>query len=218
MQKAPLNRFVIIAPSHSGAQLLRATLNRHPDCFVYSAGDTIEKLHAFQQQESDLAVKTLGFVINTCQQPFDAKASFWQSLLADQQLKIILLHRQNLLQRYLLMLAAALDEQQLCQRNFTFTEFDEEFSARRRDFDQLCQYFESHARLQISYECLTQDWKHQIGYFQSFVGLKIFDIAIESQASLDTLPRRLIVNAKKLYHQFKHHDCSDFFISLDKQS
>ncbi len=218
MQNMHLNRFLIISPSHCGMRLLRRTLDRHANCAIYDTDELMESLCDAVTQESDSGVDTLGYAVNTSLHGFNRQFPFWKALLADKQLKIILLHRQNLLERYLLSISPSRNRDLEKAEALTYDRLEKEFVDRTKEFENLCQYFEGHSRLQISYECLTQDWKHQVRYLQNFVGLKSLDFAPEPQKSTIDTPILLVKQAHYLTERFKHSPWANFFSSIGESA
>lgn len=204
-------RFVCVAGSRTGSTLLTRSLAEHPgvrvygeilrnyDCFADYVHEFRGAEELFQTQPSAFldsrvfrkyppSVEAVGFKLLYLHAPREHSwgDEVWRYLLAQPQLNIVHLKRENLLQGYISKMVARLSNEWIkygtstAQQDKLTVDLDDMvkfFTWRRKteaDFDQR---FAAFPILQVLYESLANDFDAEMARIQRFLGLE--PVAVE---------------------------------------
>ena len=225
-------RFVILSSPRSGTHMLRTTLNAHsqivcqaeslnPDLIAeepydesWSTREVLEQ-HLFCDQPE--RVRTAGFAIHRSGAPLGPWTDIWSLLEGDSQLRIILLHRHDLLRRYLSFVV-------MKERNRSGSVRFEPVSRRieaevlRTEFlryeSELVAFrarFEAHRMFQVSYEELCSTRQITCLRLQRFLNVPIESLRPQTRKNPHRPPSSLLENFDELKSAFQGSRWAWFF-------
>jgi Sulfotransferase family len=225
-------RYVIISSPRSGTHMLRTSLSAHPtvvclaemfnpdlaDKEPYDASTserTILDEHVFRKYPPQ--IEAVGFAIHRSGAPIGSWNGVWRLLEADAELRVILLHRYDLLRRYLSHCIMR-ERNRSGRREFEpeprryapealqaeFERYENELASFRRDFAK-------HAMLQISYEELCDRYEETLTRIQTFLGVTSRTLAPGTQRNEMRPPDRIIENFTELAAAFAKTRWAYFF-------
>lgn len=185
-------RFVILSSPRSGTHMLRTGLQSHPNiaCLAeafnpdlvgpepydtsWSTEDVLEK-HIYRRRLS--MIHTTGFAVHRGGAPLGPWTDLWDHLLAAPELSVIVLHRHDLVRRYLSFLTMRERNRrsdpsyQPPPRALGIEELRGEFLRYEAELAGFRQKFRDHRRLQVSYEQLRDDFRLTALRLQQFLGV-----------------------------------------------
>jgi len=220
-------KFMILSSPRSGTHMLRTALNNHPqivchsemfnpDFIISEDYDVSASDHQILQEEifKDYAdsVDAVGFILHRSRARFGDWPDLWRKLQADKNIKIILLHRNNLLRRHLShqVMRAKKTHKDVIQ-TFSAFELAKEFSAMQQELVDFSERFAAHSILKISYEDMCNDYQETIGKVQNYLGLERRDIQ-PSISKNESMPlSEAISNYAKLKQKFSTTVWADYF-------
>ncbi len=220
-------KFLILSSPRSGTHMLRTALNNHPkivcqsemfnpdfiiseDYDVTASDDHILQNHIFKDYAD--GVDAVGFILHRSRARFGDWPDLWNKLEANKDIKIILLHRENLLRRYLShqVMRAKRTGSDIVQK-FTAFELANEFAEMQQELIDFTERFAGHSILKISYEDLCGDYCDTIGKVQNYLGLERRDIQPSTSKNTSVPLSEAISNYEKLRQKFSKTLWADYF-------
>ena len=187
-------RFVVISSPRSGTHMLRTALNNHPQVHAFSEAfnpdylhdadydaltdeDTILQEHIFTNHHED--IRQVGFMLHRSGAKFSHWPSLWQRLREDTELNVIMLHRHNLLERYLSFkkMRARIQKKPFTPLMLSVEELRQEFIRYENELADFKQQFSNHRQCQISYEQLCFKKEETLQRLQLFLNLDVTAIS-----------------------------------------
>ena len=228
-------RFVILSSPRSGTHMLRTSLNKHrnveslaemfnPDLIGDEAFDTLtpEKTilseHIYRPYTSEISA--VGFAIHRAGAPLGNWGGVWDLLEADQELHVILLHRHDLLRRYLshcTMRERNRSGDKTLQpkpRRCEPEDLKGEFEQYEKTLASFKRRFGKHPLLQVSYEDLCARYAETLTRIQGFLGLPYQSVAPGTQRNPSIPPSHLLENFDELADAFARTRWAYFFRTL----
>ena len=224
-------RFIVLARSRTGSNLVISSLNSHPQ--VRCDGEILNKLngrrfekvlsHTFGKQPS--FIRARGFKIFYYHPQDDPTCRLWDTLESMRDLHVIHLKRTNILRTIISRKIAArkgawtsLSEQRhkqvgKAQLKVTFTvqELREGFQQTRSWEENWDERFKHHAHLNISYEDITQRRAEQFQAMFSFLGVSPRETVSDLQRQNPQDMRSLVDNYDELKIAFADTKWARFF-------
>lgn len=180
-------RFLILSTPRCGTHMLRTALGAHaalvslaemfnPHWIKDAPFDadtdeqTILERHIFRPYPP--SVRAVGFVLHRSGAPFGNWPTLWQRLIADQDLHVISLRRNNLLRRYLsyrVMREPKTDPPE--PKVLRPDELRADFERQEKEIAEFDQAFASHPLLRVSYEELCANYTATMLRVQAFLGV-----------------------------------------------
>ena len=215
-------RFVIVSSPRSGTHMLRTALNSHPhiachaevfnpDLLADEPHDTTWTTNQVLEQRVFRAraapIEAAGFAVHRSGAPLEPWSDVWDHLVADENISIILLRRDNLFER---LLSFELMRERIRGENVDppqpreipppivraeFKRYTSELSAYRRRFA-------NHRVLEVSYEDLRDRYRETSRRLQRFLGVANQFMAPTTPRNPPKNLRRLVTNYSELCDAF----------------
>lgn len=206
-------KFIILADARTGSHMLQTAINTHPqiDCFGeilnpkskesmlrdYTHIEAIKKVFSSEKQCS-------GFIIH---RPWKHLFDAWEYLALNKDIKIIIMHRQDMLMRY-----ASLKIAQKTKNWIDFkgdktsnikVEFDPlEFETECRRYNNRLKYysgvFKYHQSMKITYENLVVDFHQYIRFICKFFGIQFIELKPSTFRQETRTPEEIFINHNDL--------------------
>ena len=188
---AASGKFVIVCFARTGTHLLESALNRHPDieCLYEPFNPLLYGVHSTSTilEAAWARPGVVGFPVHWEWQGRDEYPDLWEALREDGELKVIQLHRENILQQYISK--KMLDT----TRVHVVHEDDEQPDERPTltvDVNELLRYiflietsvgakrrwFSDHETHSTTYERLTGDTEAELEAIQRFLGVEVMPL------------------------------------------
>jgi len=216
-------RFVVVSSPRSGTHMLHSALRRHrhivarseafnPDLVGHDAYDEntstgeVFNHHVYSKQPPH--VGAVGFLLHRADANIGPWGDIWDLLSADTEIRIIMLHRFDLLRRWL-SFELMRERTRRGNRQYRPEPVVVEAENLRREFERyegelvaFRQLFSRHDRLQISYEDLCHRWPQTLRELQLFLGVPQQVLQPGTEANPNIPLRQFIANYDELAQEF----------------
>lgn len=207
-------KFVIVARSRTGSNLLRSLLNSHGDMIVFG-----EKFYALDGRETtsiyseifpNKSTKVRGFKL-FYYHPSDSKdRSVWDMLQQDKAIKIIHLQRKNQLRVHISRLIALKTDKWRTESKKTIGVEDRkvkvDIEKMLNDFETTNTYisdtqkiFKDHKIMEVTYSSMTQTPEQTLNEIQHFLGVPQKNLTSQMRKQNPEAIKDLVVNYDEVY-------------------
>jgi hypothetical protein len=225
-------RFLLLSSPRSGTHMLRTALNRHanivslaemfnPDLIekelydVSTPATAILREHIFREYPPEIAA--VGFILHRGGAPIGRWEGIWPELEADLALRVILLHRHDLLRRFLSH--CIMRERRRSgrgdfvpePRRYEPSELQAEFERYEGELAGFRRRFADHPMLQVSYEELCSDYDATIARIELFLGVGQRPLTPGTRRNPPRPAERLVTNFDELAAAFARSRWAWFF-------
>lgn len=222
-------RFIILAQSRTGSNVLVSFLNNHPHVYVKGeifgklSGKNCDRILKKVFSKKPFYVKAAGFKIFYYHPLDDHSGRIWDMLTKMRALHVIHLKRRNLLRMLLSRKIAATAKNywalskdrsgQSAEKSVTFTaeELREGFKKTREWENKYEGLFAKHAMLEVYYEDLVGDREHEFKRILDFLGLQYVNPQTHLRKQTPEKTSRLISNYDQLKLEFSGTEWESFF-------